>query len=81
MMPKSSSGPPGLWLAVKMKPPNAFMYEGPRSRITAETAGVDNRPPCMAQARTHTGTIKSNIENVEMSVQLAYKYPNSKHHL
>ena len=42
-MPKSSWGPPGLWLAVRMKPP----YASPPLRvlITADTAGVDNRPP------------------------------------
>ena len=42
LMPKSSSGPPGLWLAVKMKPP----YASPPCllRIIAETAGVDRRP-------------------------------------
>ena len=43
LIPKSSSGPPGLWLAVRMKPP----YASPpcRLRMTAETAGVDRRPP------------------------------------
>ena len=42
LIPKSSSGPPGLWLAVKMKPP----YASPPCllRIIAETAGVDRRP-------------------------------------
>ncbi len=42
-MPKSSWGPPGLWLAVRMKPP----YASPPLRVlmTADAAGVDNRPP------------------------------------
>ena len=35
LTPKSPSGPPGLWLAERMKPPAA-----PRSRITALAAGV-----------------------------------------
>lgn len=40
----TSSGPPGLWLAVKMKHPKAF--SGPRSRMTADAAGVDKYPFC-----------------------------------
>ena len=38
-MPKSSSGPPGLWLAERMMPPKAA-----RLRITALAAGVDRMP-------------------------------------
>lgn len=38
-MPKSPLGPPGLWLAVRMMPPTAFIL-----RITQETAGVDMMP-------------------------------------
>ena len=47
LMPKSSVGPPGLWEAVRMKAPRAR----PRSRVrrTAETAGVDRRPPTPIQ--------------------------------
>ena len=40
LMPKSPCGPPGLWLAERMMPPNAL-----RPRITAEAAGVESRPP------------------------------------
>jgi hypothetical protein len=40
LMPKSPSGPPGLWLADRISPPNA-----PRRRITVLTAGVDSSPP------------------------------------
>lgn len=39
LMPKSPLGPPGLWLAVRMIPPTAFIL-----RITQETAGVDMMP-------------------------------------
>jgi len=44
LIPKSSSMPPGLWLAVRMKPPNALKPPS-RLRITAETAGVESNPP------------------------------------
>ena len=37
-MPKSSSGPPGLWLAESRMPPAA-----PRLRIRCEAAGVESR--------------------------------------
>jgi hypothetical protein len=40
-IPKSPSGPPGLWLADRMIPPSA-----PRWRIRFEAAGVDKSPPC-----------------------------------
>lgn len=39
LMPKSPLGPPGLWLAVRIMPPTAFIL-----RITQETAGVDMMP-------------------------------------
>jgi hypothetical protein len=39
LIPKSSVGPPGLWLAVKMNPPRAL-----RRRINADTAGVERIP-------------------------------------
>lgn len=41
LIPKSPLGPPGLWLAVRMMPPTAFIL-----RITQETAGVDMMPFC-----------------------------------
>uniref|UniRef100_A0A0A9E0E5 PGMC2 n=1 Tax=Arundo donax TaxID=35708 RepID=A0A0A9E0E5_ARUDO len=51
-MPKSSVGPPGLWLAVKMKAPVAFDPSAPiLSRMTADTAGVDMRLFCPTQTR------------------------------
>ena len=37
LMPKSSCGPPGLWLAERMIPPNALYL-----RMMWEAAGVDN---------------------------------------
>ena len=40
LMPKSSVGPPGLWLADRMMPPNA-----PCLRMTWLAAGVESRPP------------------------------------
>src|ERR671921_881618 len=40
LMPKSSSMPPGLWLAESTSPPSAL-----RRRMTAETAGVERMPP------------------------------------
>ena len=40
LMPKSPSGPPGLWLAERMMPPIA-----PCFRITQEAAGVESKPP------------------------------------
>ena len=40
LMPKSPSGPPGLWLADRMMPPKAC-----RTRIRFEAAGVDRMPP------------------------------------
>ncbi len=40
LMPKSPSGPPGLWLADRTTPPIA-----PYLRITQEAAGVESRPP------------------------------------
>lgn len=36
LIPKSSSGPPGLWEAVSKIPPSVF-----NDRIKAETAGVE----------------------------------------
>ncbi len=47
LMPKSSVGPPGLWLADSTRPPAA-----PRLRIRWLTAGVDSRPPRPTIART-----------------------------
>ena len=41
LMPKSPSGPPGLWLADRMMPPNAFLC-----RMRFDAAGVDRIPPC-----------------------------------
>ena len=41
LMPKSSCGPPGLWLADRISPPNALYL-----RMTCEAAGVDRMPPC-----------------------------------
>ena len=46
LIPKSSSGPPGLWLADSTSPPSA-----PRVRITLEAAGVDRMPPCPTTTR------------------------------
>ena len=46
LMPKSPSGPPGLWLADRMMPPKA-----PRLRIRFEAAGVDRMPPCPTRTR------------------------------
>ena len=40
LMPKSSVGPPGLWLAERMMPPKAW-----RLRMTFEAAGVERMPP------------------------------------
>lgn len=36
LIPKSLSGPPGLWLAVRRIPPSALYF-----RITLDAAGVD----------------------------------------
>jgi hypothetical protein len=41
LMPKSPSGPPGLWLAERISPPQV-----PCLRITQDAAGVDRMPPC-----------------------------------
>ena len=46
LMPKSPSGPPGLWLADRMSPPKA-----PCWRITQLAAGVDRMPPCPTSTR------------------------------
>mmetsp|Transcript_7056 Transcript_7056/g.25105 ORF Transcript_7056/g.25105 Transcript_7056/m.25105 type:complete len:316 (+) Transcript_7056:268-1215(+) len=51
LTPKSPLGPPGLWLAGRMMPPSAPPPS--RSRMTADTAGVDMRPP----RPTHTRPI------------------------
>ena len=40
LMPKSSVGPPGLWLAERMMPPKARCL-----RMTLEAAGVERMPP------------------------------------
>eukprot|EP00443_Scrippsiella_acuminata_P106075 CAMPEP_0115654738 /NCGR_PEP_ID=MMETSP0272-20121206/43268_1 /TAXON_ID=71861 /ORGANISM="Scrippsiella trochoidea, Strain CCMP3099" /LENGTH=79 /DNA_ID=CAMNT_0003092641 /DNA_START=54 /DNA_END=293 /DNA_ORIENTATION=+ len=50
LMPKSSSGPPGLCDAEQMKPPKGWKPAS-RQRITAEVAGVDNRPSVPHQTR------------------------------
>ncbi len=58
LMPKSPSGPPGLWLADRMMPPKAFLW-----RMRFEAAGVDRMPPCptitrpkpLAAAISHRG--------------------------
>jgi len=39
LIPKSLSGPPGLWLAVKIMPPVVFLF-----LIRCDTAGVDSSP-------------------------------------
>ncbi len=44
--PKSSSGPPGLWLADKMMPPSVL-----RRRIRCEAAGVERMAPCPTMTR------------------------------
>ena len=46
LMPKSSSMPPGLCDADRMKPPNGDMPASPRPRvrITADVAGVESSP-------------------------------------
>ena len=41
LMPKSSSGPAGLWLADKMIPPKVAYF-----LMMCDAAGVDNMPPC-----------------------------------
>ena len=46
LMPKSPSGPPGLWLADRMMPPNALYL-----RMTLEAAGVERMPPCPTSTR------------------------------
>src|SRR3546814_11929685 len=46
LRPKSPSGPPGLWLAERMRPPSVL-----RARITAEAAGVDRMPFCPTSPR------------------------------
>src|SRR3546814_17219011 len=46
LRPKSPSGPPGLWLAERMRPPSVL-----RARITAEAAGVDRMPFCPTSTR------------------------------
>merc|ERR1719443_367330 len=50
LIPKSSSIPPGLCDAEQMKPPKGSKPP-PRARITAETAGVDRRPPVPSHTR------------------------------
>ena len=40
LMPKSSCGPPGLWLADSTSPPNALYL-----RMILEAAGVERMPP------------------------------------
>ena len=46
LMPKSSSMPPGLCDAERMKPPKGAMPARPRARVrtTADSAGVESRP-------------------------------------
>ena len=46
LMPKSPSGPPGLWLADRMMPPNVLYL-----RMRLEAAGVDSMPPCPTMTR------------------------------
>jgi hypothetical protein len=46
LMPKSPSGPPGLWLAERIRPPKVRYL-----RITQEAAGVDRMPPCPTSTR------------------------------
>lgn len=58
LIPKSPLGPPGLWLAVRMMPPTAFIL-----RITQETAGVDMMPSwpitrCPIWRREHRHAVK-----------------------
>ena len=45
-MPKSPSGPAGLWLAVSRKPPAASWR-----RIKVDAAGVDRMPPWPTMTR------------------------------
>ena len=61
LTPKSSSGPPGLWLAVRMKPPRAL-----RRRISAETAGVESRPD--APIRHNRGRKQANQHEASSNV-------------
>ena len=46
LMPKSPSGPPGLWLADRMMPPHVEYF-----RITQEAAGVESMPPLPTSTR------------------------------
>lgn len=41
LIPKSPSGPPGLWLAVRIIPPIALIF-----LIMQDTAGVERIPFC-----------------------------------
>eukprot|EP00959_Pyramimonas_sp_CCMP1952_P338400 7086748-Pyramimonas_sp.AAC.3 len=59
-MPKSSSLPPGLWLAVRMNAPNALKPPS-RLRITADTAGVDRRPLSPIQILRAVRTVRDYV--------------------
>ncbi len=48
LMPKSSSGPAGLWLAERMMPPKVWYL-----RIMCDAAGVDKMPPCPTNTRAN----------------------------
>lgn len=52
LMPKSPSGPPGLWLAVRMIPPMALYF-----LITQEMAGLDIIPWCPMIRRPTWGNV------------------------
>jgi hypothetical protein len=54
-MPKSASGPPGLWLAVKMIPPAVWCL-----RIKHEAAGVERIPFCPTKSLPTWNPIKNN---------------------
>ena len=68
--PFTSSGPPGLWLAVRMKQPKDFSDSGPRSRMTADAAGVERRPSCPTHMRV---TLPTGIEQFRsVSCQICF---------
>src|SRR3546814_7095329 len=71
LRPKSPSGPPGLWLAERMRPPSVL-----RARITAEAAGVDRMP---FRSEEHTSELQS-LMRISYAVFCLKKKINTKQH-
>jgi hypothetical protein len=57
-----------------MKPPKHFMYDGPRSRMIADTAGVESRPPCVRRAHKNKMNGVKGVQRAEIDPRRPFMF-------